>query len=154
PHMGSLAGGGRYDGLVAIFSGNDVPAVGATVGIDRILTALEQLGKSPARSTVTEVMVLQWGPESEAAALAVTGRLRRAGIPCEVGYRSGKLGKQIGNVSKRGIPMVLFQGPEEAARGEWNLKMLESGEQITIPDAALETELRARVRVTPEGQPR
>jgi histidyl-tRNA synthetase len=89
-------------------------------------------------------MVLQWGEESEDAALAVTGRLRRAGIPCEVGYRAGKLGKQIGNVAKRGIPMVLFQGPEEAARGEWNLKILASGEQVTIPDSSLESEVRAR----------
>lgn len=145
PHMGSLAGGGRYDGLVSIFSGNDVPAVGATVGIDRILTALEQLGKSTSRGTVTAVMVLQWGEESQDAALAVTGRLRRAGIACEVGSRAGKLGKQIGNVSKRGIPMVLFQGPEEAAREEWNLKILESGEQVTIADPALEAALRARL---------
>ncbi|MCA9726593.1 MAG: histidine--tRNA ligase [Candidatus Eisenbacteria bacterium] len=155
PHMGSLAGGGRYDGLIAIFSGQDVAAVGATVGMDRILTALDQLGLNPPRSSVTEVMVLQWGEGSEPAALAMTGRLRRAGISTEIGYRSGKLGKQIGGVSKRGIPLVLFQGPEEAERGEWSLKVLSSGEQHTVAERDVETVVRRQIEaIAAEGSAR
>jgi len=137
PHMGSLAGGGRYDDLVSIFTEESVPAVGATVGFERILTALDQLGGQPGRSTPTQVLVLQFDGESEPAGLRVTGQLRKSGIPAELSYRKGKLGKQIGQADKRGIPAILFQGPEEAAEGNWNLKVLASGVQEVVPEEEL-----------------
>lgn len=144
PHMGSLSGGGRYDGLIGVFSPTAVPAVGATVGFDRILTALEQLGQTTARSTPTEVIVLQFGVEGEGAALRMLAELRRAEIPAEISYRTGKLGKQIGAADKRGIPYVLFQGPDEAAQGLWSLKHLASGEQWVLPATAIIAEVQAR----------
>jgi histidyl-tRNA synthetase len=137
PHLGSLTGGGRYDGLVGVFSEEDVPAVGTTIGIDRILAALEQSGRRSGRTSVTQVLVLQFGPESEPAALRLTGRLRRAGIATEAWYRPDRLKKQFAQADKRGIPVVLLQGPEEAARGEWTAKRLATGEQRSIPEGDL-----------------
>ena len=133
PHMGSLTGGGRYDDLVSLFSEEALPAVGTTIGLDRIFSALEQLGKTAGSPSRTQVMVLQFGPEAEAAALGLTGELRRGGLRAEVWYRPDRLGKQIQQADKRGVPIVVFQGPDEAAKGEWVLKDLKSGEQIPVP---------------------
>ncbi|MFN8546848.1 MAG: histidine--tRNA ligase [Candidatus Eisenbacteria bacterium] len=143
PHLGSLTGGGRYDDLVSLFSEEGLPAVGTTIGLDRIFSALEQLEKGGGAPSRTEVMVLQFGAEAEAAALAMTGSLRRAGLRAEVWYRADRLGKQIQQADKRGIPIVVFQGPDEAARGEWMIKVLKSGEQIPCAGDALPQRLRA-----------
>jgi histidyl-tRNA synthetase len=137
PHVGSLTGGGRYDGLVGLFSTEEVPAVGTTIGLDRIITALEQIGRTAARSSRTQVLVLQFGPESAAASVAMTGRLRLAGLNTEVWYRPERLKKQLAQADRRGVPIVLFQGPDEVARGEWVAKLLRSGEQRSIPEAAV-----------------
>ena len=151
PHMGSLSGGGRYDGLIGVFSPTEIPAVGTTVGFERILAALEQLGRSTERSTPTEVMVLQFAAEGEASALGILGRLRRAEIPAEISYKAGKLGKQIGVADKRGIPYILFQGPDEAARGEWSLKHLASGDQWVLSADGIVSLLLARRLEGPAG---
>lgn len=137
PHVGSLTGGGRYDGLVGVFSEDEVPAVGTTIGIDRILAALEQSGRLAGRASVTQVLVLQFGPESGPAALRLTGRLRRAGIATEAWYRPDRLKKQFAQADKRGIPVVLLQGPDEASRNEWTAKRLATGEQQSFPEGDL-----------------
>lgn len=152
PQLGSLSGGGRYDGLVGLFSDDDVPAVGMAVGFDRVFTALEQLGKTPTRSSHTEVMVLQFEAGSERPALGLLGRLRAAGIRAEIWYRPDRLGKQIQQADKRGIPIVVFQGPDEAARGEWSVKILSSGEQQVAADHAVVEQLgRAVAALTPSS---
>ena len=139
PHIGSLSGGGRYDDLVSLFSKEAMPAVGATIGFDRILTALDQLGKSGTKSTRTAVLVLQFDESSQGAALRVLGGLRRAGLAAEVWYHPEKLGKQVGQADKRGIPMVTFQGPDERARGTWQVKHLPSSSQREVTEEELAT---------------
>ncbi len=134
PHVGSLTGGGRYDGLIGVFSQESVPAVGTTIGIDRIMTALTQSGRSWDRISRTQVLVLQFGAESEAACLAMTGRLRREGLAAEVWYRPDRLKKQLAHADRLGVPVVLFQGPDEASRGEWALKGMAGGEQLSVPE--------------------
>lgn len=142
PHFGSVSGGGRFDGLVGVFSKEEVPAVGSSIGIDRVLAALDQLGASAAHESPTEVLVLQFGPEGERPALAMTGRLRREGLKTEVWYHPERLGKQIGQADKRAIPLVVFQGPDEAANNQWVVKVLETGEQETLPAERLAARLR------------
>jgi len=135
PHVGSLTGGGRYDGLVGLFTEQEVPAVGTTIGLDRILSALEQLGQAGERTTCTDVLVLMFAAESESAALRMAGRLRSAGINTEVWYRPDKLRKQMAQADRRGVPIVLLQGPDEAGRGEWTARRLADGTQICIAEA-------------------
>lgn len=141
PHVGSLTGGGRYDGLVGVFSAEEVPAVGTSVGLDRIITVLEQSGKTAARASCTEILILQFGPESEGPALGMLGRLRGAGLRAEIWYHADRLKKQLQQADRRGIPLVLFQGPDEAGRGEWVAKLLASGEQRTIPERVVPEQL-------------
>jgi histidyl-tRNA synthetase len=134
PHVGSLTGGGRFDGLVGLFSEQEVPAVGTSIGLDRIFAALEQTGRAASRVSRTEVMVLQFGAGSEAACVGLAGRLRRLGLRAEVWYRPERLKKQISQADRRGIPLVVFQGPDEVARREWVGKWLPTGEQRSFPE--------------------
>ncbi len=135
PRLGSVTGGGRYDGLVGVFSEENVPGVGTSIGVERILAAMEQTGRKGERISRTDVLVIQFGAESEAASLALTGRLRQAGLRTEIWYRPERLKKQLSQADRRGIPIVIFQGPDEAARGEWVAKRLANGEQRLLPDA-------------------
>ena len=104
-------------------SAEELPATGISIGIDRVLTVLDQLGKTTREETRTEVLVLQFDSDSERPALAMVGRLRRAGINTEIWYHSDRLGKQIAQADKRGIPIVLFQGPDEREGDRWMAKL-------------------------------
>lgn len=132
PHMGSLMGGGRYNGLVGMFSGRDVPAVGATLGLDRILTALAQLRPGSANSTPTRVLVSRSFPETDAQALSLAAGLRAAGVPTEIALEPGKLKKQLAYADKKGIPWVLVLGPDEAAQGRVSVRDMRAGSQDSL----------------------
>ena len=133
PHIGSLTGGGRYDELIGLYSGVDVPATGTTIGLDRIFAAMGQLGMLAGARTTTQVLVVNFGGESLAAALAFAGSLRRAGVAAEVYFEPAKLKKQFSYADKKGIPNVAIIGEEEAAAGKVSIKELASGEQVTLP---------------------
>ncbi len=132
PHMGSLMGGGRYDGLIGMFLGREIPAVGATLGLDRILTALDQLRPGESAATPTRVLVSRCFNETDAAAMELAGRLRAAGIPTEVALEAGKLKKQLAYASRKGVPWVLVLGPDEWALGQVGLRDMRAGSQSTL----------------------
>ncbi len=137
PHMGSLMGGGRYDGLIGMFLGRDIPAVGATLGLDRILTALAQLKPHAQRSTPTRVLVARAFSETDTQALALAGRLRQAGIPTEIPLDGGKLKKQLSYADRKGIPHVVVLGPDEWATGQVQVKHMQAGGQEAADVEAL-----------------
>jgi len=129
PHIGSLTGGGRYDRLIGLFTGDPVPATGTTIGLDRIMTALEQSGGLQKAGSPTVCLVTQFEEATLPAALALATRLRRAGVPTEVYYDPDRLKKQFAYADKRAIPFVAVLGPDEAAAGKVTLKTMETGEQ-------------------------
>ncbi|HEX9636905.1 MAG TPA: histidine--tRNA ligase [Acidobacteriota bacterium] len=136
PHIGSLSGGGRYDGLIGVFSGAPVPAVGISLGLDRIVTALRQLGPEPTDRSVTRVLVTYFDADCLPDSARALAELRRAGIPAELYLQADKLKKQFAYADRRSIPYVLVLAPDELARGEVALKTLASGEQerLTLPE--------------------
>ena len=138
PHLGSLLGGGRYDGLIGMFLGREVPAVGAAMGLDRILTALAQLKSAPTETCPTRVLVARCFPETDARALALAGRLRAAGLPTEIALETGRLKKQLAYADKKNIPWVLVLGPDELAAGQVQLKDMRAGGQRAVPLEDLE----------------
>ncbi len=129
PKIGSLAGGGRYDALVGLFSGRDLPTTGASFGLERmvdVITALDmyQPGHTPSQAIVT---VFDDSRESTGASLGLAAKLRRAGVPCEVYLNPGdKLGKQFGYADKLGIRFALVLGPDERRDGTVTIKDLKS----------------------------
>ena len=132
PHLGSLSGGGRYDGLVGTFSKEQVSATGTTLGLDRIQTALEQLGKFTTVPSLTQVLVTRFDPAGIDANLQIASTLRRAGINVEVWYDDDRMKKQFAYADKQQIPIVVICGPDERARGTVAVKNMKRAEQKEI----------------------
>ena len=128
---GSLGGGGRYDNLVGMFLGQDIPACGFSLGLERILVVMserqmfpESVGTAPA-----EVMVAIWNEESIAESIKLAQELRAAGLRVDLYPEADKLGKQFKYASSVGVPFVAVIGEDERAQGQVALKDMRSGEQ-------------------------
>jgi len=137
PQVGSIAGGGRYDGLVGMFGKREVPAVGISLGLERILVVMEELGMLPDIRSQSRVLVTVFAAEFKDRSLEVVSLLRSAGIPAQVSLGDTKLGRQFKHANALGIPYVVVIGPEEAAAGFVVLKELASGSQETLTTEAL-----------------
>jgi histidyl-tRNA synthetase len=133
PAIGSISGGGRYDRLVGMFSGKDIPAVGVSLGLERILTVMEELGMLPDVSAAVDVYVTVWDDATRPAALAAAAAFRAAGLRTELHLGGGKPGKQLQAAERRGARFAAIVGPEEAAAGAVQLKTLASRAQQTLP---------------------
>lgn len=128
--FGSVAGGGRYDDLVKRFTGQAVPATGVSIGVDRLLAALAAKGRGAADSA-GPVVVTVMDRDRMADYMAMVGDLRRAGIRAEVYLGNPRqFGNQLKYADKRGSPIAVIQGGDEAARGTVILKDLILGAKI------------------------
>jgi histidyl-tRNA synthetase len=136
---GSLGGGGRYDNLVGMFSGRDIPACGFSLGLERIIVVMTERGMFPERleRAAADVMVTLWSEESARDSLALAAELRRAepALRVDVYPEADKLGKQLKYASSRGVPFVVVVGDDERERGEVALKNMASGEQERVARA-------------------
>jgi histidyl-tRNA synthetase len=141
---GSLGGGGRYDGLVGMFSGEQVPACGFSLGLERILVVMQERGMFPPGVTdvAAEVLVTQWSRERAAEALAIARDLRAAGFRVDVYPEADKLGKQFKYAASRGVSFVVIAGEDEAARGEVTIKDMTTGEQRAVDRRQIADALR------------
>lgn len=145
PQFGSVFGGGRYDGLVARFSGQEVPAVGASIGVDRLLAALEHLGTLRPRRSTAQVLVTVLDRGMHAEYVDLTWALRRAGIATELYLGNAKgLGKQLQYADRWEIPLALIYGEDEKARGVVQLKDMDAGRRAAGDIEDREAWLEAR----------
>ena len=145
PGYGSVMSGGRYDELVGVFRGQPVPAVGISLGIDRLLEGLVELGVLKTQGAVAPVLVTLFAKETAAYSARVARLLRAAGIGCELYPAAAKIGKQLARASENGQRWVVVAGPDEAARGEVAVKDLETRTQETMRLDALAAHLGARM---------
>ena len=139
---GSLAGGGRYDGLVGMFSGRETPAVGFSLGMERILMLLEEGGAFSAEGAAPQAMLCALPGIAVRDTLRVARTLRAAGVRLDVQVDSLKLGKQLGRAVAAGVPFALILGPDELAGGKCTARNLETGDQRTLPVAEVPEALR------------
>ena len=138
PHIGSICSGGRYDNLASLYTSRDLPGVGASIGLDRILGAFEELGRFSTKSTTANVLVTLLDQASEGRSLALANQLRGQGINTELYPEPTKLGHQLKYASKKGIEFAVIAGEQELAQGLCSVKRLSSGEQVdNLPLAAL-----------------
>jgi len=134
--FGSVAGGGRYDGLVARFRGEPVPATGFSIGVSRLTAALQHLGKIDAKAEAGPVVVTVFPDVPIAEYQRLVARLRDAEyapgkkIRAELYLGSGKFGAQLKYADKRGSPCVVIQGGNEKEKGEVQIKDLILGAEI------------------------
>ncbi|MEM8978760.1 MAG: histidine--tRNA ligase [Pseudomonadota bacterium] len=135
--FGSVAGGGRYDDLVKRFTGQEVPATGVSIGVDRLLAALDAKGRLET-STVGPVVVTVMDRDRMSDYQAMVADLRNAGLRAEVYLGNPKnFGNQLKYADKRQSPVAVIQGSDEAERGVIQLKDLILGAKIA-QDASLE----------------
>jgi histidyl-tRNA synthetase len=148
PKIGSLTGGGRYDGLVGLFSKTSLPVTGTTVGIERIIDVMDELNMYPSDlgKTVVDVFVTVFDEERRATSLATAMELRALGLNTELWYDIDSLGKQLKYASARGIPTVIIIGPDEAAANVVTVRDLVSGEQQQIARAELANTLKTKLK--------
>ena len=141
---GSLGGGGRYDNLVGMFSGQDVPACGFSLGLERIILVMTERNMFPAElaSAPADVMITMWDEESVGDSLALANELRHRGLRVDLYPDADKLGKQFKYAASREIPFVVVIGADEKERGEVTLKDLRTGEQRTLPREQVATAVR------------
>ncbi len=145
PEFGSVFAGGRYDELVMRFLGERIPAVGASIGVDRLLAALVHLGRVGKRKSTADVLITRMDPSLEEDYVAMTWELRRAGIPAELYLGTAKgPGKQLKYADAWGVPIVVLYGSNEKERGVVTLKDMEVGRQKAEALARREEWLEAR----------
>lgn len=130
---GSVAGGGRFDNLIGLFTGNNIPAVGISYGFDRIIEAMDQLKLFPEDLGTTKILITIFSKELEQKSIEVSSRLRSNKITCELWLDPEiKLEKQLKYADQKGIPYVVIVGPEEAQKNSITLKSLKTKTQETL----------------------
>lgn len=134
--VGTVAGGGRYDGLIGMFSGKQVPAVGISIGLERILVVMEERGMVAGATSPVRALVTVFSTETVTASLELAAELRGAGVATEVWLgKPGELGKQFKYANQRGVPYAVVLGPEEIGKGVVALKNLATGAQVVLDRA-------------------
>jgi histidyl-tRNA synthetase len=134
---GSLGGGGRYDNLVGMFLGRDVPACGFSLGLERIIVVMTERNMFPAAVSQgpVDLMVTIWNDDSRAEALALASELRGGGLRVEVYPEADKLGRQFKYAAGRNVRFVAVVGDDERAHGTVTVKDMRSGDQVSMPRA-------------------
>ena len=131
---GSLGGGGRYDNLVGMFLGKDIPACGFSLGLERIIVVMSEREMFPAEliSSPADLMLTIWNEDSIGDSIALASELRSHGLRVDVYPEVDKMGKQFKYASARKIPFVAIVGDDERARGEVAIKDMDTGEQRSL----------------------
>ncbi|HKB13619.1 MAG TPA: histidine--tRNA ligase [Vicinamibacterales bacterium] len=151
--IGSLGGGGRYDNLVGMFLGRNVPACGFSLGVERIIVVMtERMMFPPAVvGSGVDIMVTLWNENARGDAVRLASELRGGGLRADIYPEADKLGKQFRYAGSRGVPFVAIQGDEERARGEVAIKDMRSGEQMSVPRAGVVQFVRGKATARNEA---
>jgi histidyl-tRNA synthetase len=144
---GSLGGGGRYDNLLGMFLGQDVPACGFSLGLDRIIVVMTERQMFPegVTSSPADVMVAIWNESSLADAIRLARDLRNEGLAVDLYSQADRLGKQFKYAAERHIRFVALIGDDEREKGEVAIKNIESAEQQNMKREHVGEELRKLV---------
>ncbi len=129
--FGSVGGGGRYDGLVGRFRGENVPATGFSIGVSRLMAALSALGKVKSEASGGPVVVLVLDRDRIGDYQRLTTTLRNAGIAAELYLGESGMKAQMKYADRRNAPAVVIQGSDERAAGTVQIKDLALGKALS-----------------------
>jgi histidyl-tRNA synthetase len=146
PEVGSICSGGRYDNLAELYTKEQLPGIGASLGLDRLLAAMEELKLIEPVRTPAPVFIPFFAASRLAEYQRLAAALRAAGLGVEVYPEPKKLGKQLQYADKRGFRVALVAGDDEFAAGECQLKNLANGESSKVPLAGGVDTLVAEIR--------
>jgi histidyl-tRNA synthetase len=133
PGIGSICSGGRYDDLASLYTKQRLPGVGASLGLTRLLAAMEEMNLLPKASTPAPVLLVQFTPDRLGDYQKMASLLRSQGIGVEVFPEPKKVGQQLQYAERRGFRIALIAGPDEFDKGVWKIKDLAARAEQTIP---------------------
>jgi len=137
PGIGSICSGGRYDDLAGLYTKQDLPGVGASLGLDRLMAASEELGLLADSSAPADVFIVQFSEQDLDSYIALARRLRESGLRTELSPEAKGLGKQLKYADRKGIPLAIIGGPDELTKGIWQVKDLRVGSSTELADGEL-----------------
>ena len=137
PTIGSVCSGGRYDNLAELFTSQPLPGVGASLGLDRLLAAMEDLGMLPETKTPAPVLITMFDKDRTTDYLRIGRVLRQAGISTEVYPDTKAIRKQLKYADQKGFRVAIIAGADEFDKGVWQVKNLANGEQSDVAEAEL-----------------
>jgi len=146
---GSLGGGGRYDNLIGMFLGREIPACGFSLGLERMLVLMDERGMFPphVRDAPAQVLVVLWNAATMQESLQLARELREGGLRVDLYPEPDGLSRQFKYAARRGVPVVVLAGDDEQAAGQVTVKTLATGEQVRVPRADLIRTVTARLEL-------
>jgi len=145
PGIGSVCSGGRYDDLASLYTKQRLPGIGGSLGVDRLIAAMEELGRVDERAASADVFVALFAEDRTDDYLRLVGELRRDGLSVELYPDAKKLGAQMKYADRRGHRLAVIIGDKEWDAGTAKVKILDTGESIETPLANLAGECRRLV---------
>ncbi|MGY0559643.1 histidine--tRNA ligase [Luteimonas sp. A277] len=142
PQIGSICSGGRYDDLASHYTKSKLPGVGISIGLTRLFWQLRDAGLVDMADSTVDVLVTLMDDAGLDHALALSQRLRAAGLNVETQMEPRKLGRQFQYADRAGIRFVVVRGEDEAARGVVAVKDLRRGEQFEVAEDEVASALR------------
>jgi histidyl-tRNA synthetase len=133
PSIGSVCSGGRYDNLAGLYTKQELPGVGSSLGLDRLISAMEELGMIEKVSTPVQVFLPFFAVNRLADYLRFASELRRVGVGVEFYPEAKKLGQQLKYADKRGFRWAIIIGEDEWTKGFCQIKDLKTGESVECP---------------------
>ncbi|MBI1249487.1 histidine--tRNA ligase [bacterium] len=131
PGIGSVCSGGRYNDLASLYTNQELPGIGASLGLDRLLAAMEELGKIDNRTTPAEVFIAYFDEKSLPRYLQIAAQLRGAGFNVELYPEAKKIGQQLKYADRRGFKVAVVAGDRELEENCVQLKSLKTGDSQT-----------------------
>lgn len=145
PQIGSICSGGRYDNLAGLYTKQALPGVGASLGLDRLVAAMEKLHLLPQPGAPAPVLLVHFSADRLGDYHRMGRALRAAGIGVEVYPEPKKIGQQFQYAEKRGFKVALIAGPDEFAKGVWKIKDLARREEIAVAESDVAAVIRRMV---------
>jgi len=133
PTIGSVCSGGRYDNLAGLYTKLELPGVGASLGLDRLLAAMEELGMLESVATPAPVFIPYFVESRLEDYLRLAALIRGAGIGVELYPEAKRLGQQLKYADRRGFRAAVVVGDDEFAAGTCQLKDLGQGASEMVP---------------------
>lgn len=141
-HVGSVAGGGRYDEVIGKFTGRKMPATGGSFGIERIIEVIKDQKLIEIQPTPVKVLIANFNSSTLASLIKLANQLRSANIKTMIYPEATKLDKQLKYADKKRIPYIVIIGPDEIKNNQLALKDMKTGKQITISQAELISKIK------------
>ncbi len=149
PEIGSVCSGGRYDDLASIYTKQRLPGVGASLGVDRLLAALEEIGKLDTSDAGPSILMTMFDGSRSADYVGVAASLRRGGLSVELYPEARKLGSQLKYADRKGHRLAVIIGGDEWSAGTAQVKDMVSGDSQTVELGTLEETCHRLLGTTP-----